>query len=64
MMHTIAELIHHASDGLTLEPGDVILTGTPHEVTFGHQRFLGEGDIVRAEIDKIGALVNPVTLED
>jgi 2-keto-4-pentenoate hydratase/2-oxohepta-3-ene-1,7-dioic acid hydratase in catechol pathway len=64
MMHTIEDLIHHASDGLTLEPGDVILTGTPHKVAFGHQRFLAEGDILRAEIAKIGALVNPVTRED
>jgi 2-keto-4-pentenoate hydratase/2-oxohepta-3-ene-1,7-dioic acid hydratase in catechol pathway len=63
MMHTIADLIHHASDGLTLEPGDVILTGTPHEVAFGHQRFLTKGDILRAEIEKIGALVNPVEVE-
>lgn len=63
MMHTIPDLIYHASDGLTLEPGDVILTGTPHEVAFGHQRFLADGDIVRAEIEKIGALVNPVIAE-
>jgi 2-keto-4-pentenoate hydratase/2-oxohepta-3-ene-1,7-dioic acid hydratase in catechol pathway len=64
MMHTIQDLIYHASDGLTLEPGDVILTGTPHEVAFGHQRFLQKGDILRAEIEKIGALVNPVEMED
>ena len=64
MMHTIEDLIHHASDGLTLEPGDVILTGTPHEVAFGHERFLVEGDILRAEITNIGALVNPVIGED
>ena len=63
MMHTIEDLIHHASDGLTLEPGDVILTGTPHEVAFGHDRFLTEGDILRAEIERIGALVTPVTRE-
>ncbi|MEO5898488.1 MAG: fumarylacetoacetate hydrolase family protein [Vicinamibacterales bacterium] len=63
MMHTIADLIFHASDGLTLEPGDVILTGTPHEVAFGHNRFLQKGDILRAEIGKIGALVNPVEIE-
>lgn len=64
MMHTIEDLICHASDGLTLEPGDVILTGTPHEVAFGHERFLVEGDILRAEITNIGALVNPVIGED
>jgi 2-keto-4-pentenoate hydratase/2-oxohepta-3-ene-1,7-dioic acid hydratase in catechol pathway len=64
MMHTIQDLIYHASDGLTLEPGDVILTGTPHEVAFGRQRFLQKGDILRAEIEKIGALVNPVEVEE
>lgn len=63
MMHTIEDLIYHASDGLTLEPGDVILTGTPHEVAFGHERFLVEGDVLRAEIENIGALVNPVAVE-
>lgn len=63
MMHKIEDLIYHASNGLTLEPGDVILTGTPHEVAFGHQRFLQKGDILRAEIEKIGVLVNPVEVE-
>ena len=63
MLHSIPTLIQHASDGLTLEPGDVILTGTPHEVAFGRQRFLNDGDIVRAEITGIGVLVNPVTAE-
>jgi 2-keto-4-pentenoate hydratase/2-oxohepta-3-ene-1,7-dioic acid hydratase in catechol pathway len=63
MMHSIPDLIYHASDGLTLEPGDVILTGTPHPVAFGHGRFLKDGDIVRAEIEKIGALVNPMKRE-
>ena len=63
MMHRIEDLIYHASDGLTLEPGDVILTGTPHEVAFGHERFLRQGDVLRAEITQIGALVNPVEVE-
>jgi 2-keto-4-pentenoate hydratase/2-oxohepta-3-ene-1,7-dioic acid hydratase in catechol pathway len=63
MMHRIEDLIAHASDGLTLEPGDVIMTGTPHEVAFGAGRFLQKGDIVRAEITGIGALVNPVEIE-
>ena len=63
MMHSIPDLIHHASDGVTLNPGDVILTGTPHPVAFGHGRFLVDGDIVRAEIEKIGALVNPMRAE-
>lgn len=63
MMHRIEDLVFHASNGLTLEPGDVIATGTPHDVAFGKQRFLQEGDILRAEITKIGALVNPIEIE-
>jgi 2-keto-4-pentenoate hydratase/2-oxohepta-3-ene-1,7-dioic acid hydratase in catechol pathway len=63
MMHKIPFLLERASDGLTLEPGDVICTGTPHEVAFGHERFLEEGDVLRAEIQGIGALVNPVVRE-
>lgn len=63
MMHRIEDLIHHASNGLTLEPGDVIATGTPHDVAFGQQRFLRDGDVLRAEISRIGALVNPVVSE-
>jgi 2-keto-4-pentenoate hydratase/2-oxohepta-3-ene-1,7-dioic acid hydratase in catechol pathway len=63
MMHRIEDLVMHVSNGLTLEPGDVIATGTPHEVAFGKQRFLRDGDILRAEITKIGALVNPIKSE-
>ena len=63
MMHKIPFLIERASDGLTLEPGDVICTGTPHAVAFGHERFLEDGDVLRAEIQGIGALINPVVRE-
>lgn len=63
MMHKIPSLIEHASNGLTLEPGDVIFTGTPHQLAFGHERYLEEGDILRAEIEGIGALINPVRRE-
>lgn len=63
MMHRIEDLVMYASNGLTLEPGDVIATGTPHEVAFGQQRWLQDGDILRAEITKIGALVNPIVSE-
>jgi 2-keto-4-pentenoate hydratase/2-oxohepta-3-ene-1,7-dioic acid hydratase in catechol pathway len=63
MMHKIPMLIERASDGLTLEPGDVICTGTPHAVAFGHERYLEDGDVLRAEIQGIGALVNPVIRE-
>lgn len=63
MMHRIEDLVFHASNGLTLEPGDVIATGTPHDIAFGQQRFLQDGDVLRAEISRIGALVNPVVNE-
>ena len=63
MMHRIEDLVMYASNGCTLEPGDVIATGTPHDVAFGQQRFLQDGDILRAEITGIGALVNPIKSE-
>jgi 2-keto-4-pentenoate hydratase/2-oxohepta-3-ene-1,7-dioic acid hydratase in catechol pathway len=63
MMHRIEDLVMHASNGLTLEPGDVIATGTPHDVAFGQKRFLRDGDILRAEISKIGVLVNSMVAE-
>jgi len=63
MMHRIEDLVVYASNGLTLEPGDVIATGTPHEVAFGQQRFLQDGDILRAGISRIGDLVNPIRSE-
>jgi acylpyruvate hydrolase len=48
---------------MTLEPGDVILTGTPGGVGVARnpQVFLKDGDVVKIEIDKIGALENRVT---
>lgn len=63
MMHRIEDLIFYASNGLTLEPGDVIATGTPHDVAFGKQRFLRHGDVLRAGISRIGSLVNPIVSE-
>ncbi len=63
MMHRIDDLVYHASNGLTLEPGDVIASGTPHHVAFGKERWLQDGDILRAEITGIGALVNPIKSE-
>jgi 2-keto-4-pentenoate hydratase/2-oxohepta-3-ene-1,7-dioic acid hydratase in catechol pathway len=58
----IPELIAAISNGLTLQPGDIIATGTPSGVGIGFQppRYLKRGDIVRIEIDGIGVLENPV----
>jgi len=50
------------SAGITLEPGDVIATGTPVGVGIGFTppRFLKAGDVVRIEVPGIGVLENPV----
>jgi 2-keto-4-pentenoate hydratase/2-oxohepta-3-ene-1,7-dioic acid hydratase in catechol pathway len=55
---TIASL----SEGLTLEPGDLILTGTPAGVGFARKppEFLKDGDVVECEVAGIGVLSNPV----
>ncbi|MGI5132948.1 fumarylacetoacetate hydrolase family protein [Pseudonocardia sp. CA-107938] len=61
MVTGIWELIAAASATVTLEPGDVIATGTPAGVGYPHRDFLQPGDDVVAEIDGIGRLRNPVT---
>ncbi len=50
------------SQACTLEPGDVITTGTPAGVGVAHTppRFLRPGDVVRVEVDRVGAIENPV----
>jgi acylpyruvate hydrolase len=55
-------LVEFLSNLMTLEPGDVILTGTPGGVGVARdpQVFLKDGDVVRIDIDKIGALENKV----
>jgi 2-keto-4-pentenoate hydratase/2-oxohepta-3-ene-1,7-dioic acid hydratase in catechol pathway len=55
-------LVEHLSQAVTLEPGDVITTGTPGGVGIAMKppRFLQAGDRVRIEIEGLGALENPV----
>jgi 2,4-diketo-3-deoxy-L-fuconate hydrolase len=62
MIFTVAEVIAFTSDGITLEPGDLILTGTPAGVGFGRRPpvYLADGDEVTIEIEGIGSLTNPV----
>jgi 2-keto-4-pentenoate hydratase/2-oxohepta-3-ene-1,7-dioic acid hydratase in catechol pathway len=60
MIFTIAEQIAHLSSGMTLYPGDVILTGTPAGVGAGRDEFLKPGDVVKIEIEKIGILTNTI----
>jgi len=58
----VDEVISHASQTMTLEPGDLILTGTPAGVGVFRdpQRLLRPGDEVTIEIEGLGALTNPV----
>jgi 2-keto-4-pentenoate hydratase/2-oxohepta-3-ene-1,7-dioic acid hydratase in catechol pathway len=56
MIFSIREQIAHLSKIMTLEPGDVVLTGTPAGVGFPKKTFLGVGDHVDAEIQDIGRL--------
>ena len=62
MIFDIPTLIASLSEGLTLEPGDIIATGTPSGVGYAMTppRFLTDGDEVTCEIDGIGRLANRV----
>ena len=62
LIFDIPTLIETISAGITLEPGDVIATGTPYGVGIGYAppKFLQPGDTVRVEIEGIGVLENPV----
>lgn len=58
----IPTLLSTISAGITLEPGDIIATGTPEGVGMGFDppRFLKAGDVVEVEIEGLGTLRNPV----
>jgi acylpyruvate hydrolase len=65
LIFSIPTLVAYLSEVMTLEPGDVIATGTPSGVGFTRQppRFLRPQETVRVEIEKIGILENPVMAE-
>ncbi|GAA0605490.1 fumarylacetoacetate hydrolase family protein [Craurococcus roseus] len=62
LIFDIPTLIETISAGISLEPGDIIATGTPAGVGIGFDppRFLKSGDVVRVEVPGIGVLENPV----
>ena len=66
MIFKCARLISFLSTGMTLAPGTVIMTGTPSGVGFARKPpvFLKAGDVVRVEVEGIGALENRVEAED
>jgi 2,4-diketo-3-deoxy-L-fuconate hydrolase len=60
MLFSIEELIAHLSRVVPLVPGDLIATGTCGGVGAARGRFLAPGDVMRAEVEGIGVLENPV----
>lgn len=66
LVFTVQKLVAFLSNLMTLEPGDIILTGTPGGVGVARepQVFLKDGDVVKVEIDRIGALENKVALQE
>jgi 2-keto-4-pentenoate hydratase/2-oxohepta-3-ene-1,7-dioic acid hydratase in catechol pathway len=62
MIFPIDAIIEALSRGLTLEPGDIIATGTPEGVGMGRtpQEFLNDGDIVETEVEGIGVMRNRI----
>lgn len=56
MIFSVAEIVHHISQYMTLEPGDLILTGTPQGVAFGGKfPYLRPGDVVEIDIEGLGS---------
>jgi 2,4-didehydro-3-deoxy-L-rhamnonate hydrolase len=65
LIHDVPHVIAHASSVFTLEPGDLILTGTPAGVGIAREPKISmhPGDTVEVEIERIGVLANPVAAE-
>jgi 2-keto-4-pentenoate hydratase/2-oxohepta-3-ene-1,7-dioic acid hydratase in catechol pathway len=65
MIFGVAAIISYLSRFMTLEPGDVIATGTPFGVGFARTPpvFLLNGDVVDVDIEGIGVLTNPIVVE-
>jgi 2-keto-4-pentenoate hydratase/2-oxohepta-3-ene-1,7-dioic acid hydratase in catechol pathway len=65
MIFSVVKIIAYLAEAMTLEPGDVIMTGTPAGVGAARtpQRFLKAGETVHVEIERLGALDNPVIAE-
>jgi 2-keto-4-pentenoate hydratase/2-oxohepta-3-ene-1,7-dioic acid hydratase in catechol pathway len=65
LIFSVWDQIEHLSQAMTLEPGDLIFTGTPSGIgaAMNPRRFLKDGDRVRVEIEGLGALDNPCANE-
>ncbi len=62
MHHNLYELLHFASNNITLQPGDVISTGTPGGVGMARTPpiYMKPGDVAACSVEGVGTLVNPV----
>jgi len=58
MIHTVTQIVSFLSHLMTLEPGDIIATGTPSGVGLATGNYLKTGDKIEASIDKLGTLTN------
>lgn len=63
MIFRIPELIASASEGNTLLPGDIIATGTCSGVGLYTGKYLNDGDVMEAEVEKVGTLRNRVRMQ-
>ncbi len=65
LIFSIPELISTVSEAMTLNPGDIIVTGTPGGVGFARKPplFMKAGDVCEVEVEGIGILSNPITAE-
>lgn len=63
MIYDIRQQIAYLSTVMTLEPGDILATGTPAGVGIASGRFLRHGDVVKVEISGLGSISNPVLAE-
>jgi 2-keto-4-pentenoate hydratase/2-oxohepta-3-ene-1,7-dioic acid hydratase in catechol pathway len=65
LIFSVEDLVAYISAGVTLEPGDVIATGTPGGVGDSRdpKRYLVEGDVVEVTVGGVGTLRNPVRRE-
>jgi 2-keto-4-pentenoate hydratase/2-oxohepta-3-ene-1,7-dioic acid hydratase in catechol pathway len=60
-IYSVAEQISHLSQLVVLQPGDIILTGTPAGVGMETRTFLSRGDVVRVQIQDLGTLENALS---
>ena len=64
MVFKIPQIIAEISRFVTLEPGDVISTGTPTGTSYSSKKYLANGDVVECKIEGIGTLRNSIRVEE